>query len=206
MNVFKKIVYFWKKQKGEKVISPQEQKLIIIAGCNGSGKTSLYQHLILQRTKEFVDMPYINVDNIARELSNKDDFTRFKEAGKIAILKKKEYFKEQKSFIQETTLCGHYPTAMIKEAIQLGYKTEIHFIVVESKELAKKRIELRVLNGGHSVDAETVDKRYEESLQKIKSLLPLIDETFFYDNTHEIQNVAYFQKDECVFICQTTPL
>lgn len=47
------------------------------------------------------------------------------------------------------------------------------------------RVQARFLAGGHSVEAETIKKRYWKSLANIKELIELCDILHVYDNTKD---------------------
>ncbi len=77
------------------------KRYILFAGCNGVGKSTLYQ-----TNDMFRNMPRVNMDEIVREFGSwKNEADAFK-AGKIAIRKIAKYFDEGDSFNQEVTLCG----------------------------------------------------------------------------------------------------
>lgn len=59
-------------------------------------------------------------------------------AGKIAVSKIKEYFENGIYFNQDTTLCGSSIIRNIKRANELGYEIEMHYVGVESVDIAKK--------------------------------------------------------------------
>ena len=65
----------------------------------------------------------------------------------------------------------------IEYAKSHGYKVEIHYVGVESVEIAKERIAYRVEHGGHGIPDVDVERRYIESfkqLNKIKAKCDLI--------------------------------
>ena len=78
------------------------KKYVIFAGVNGAGKTTLYQ-----TNREYFDLPRINLDEIVRGIGSWKNSKDISEAGKIAVRDIRKLFEEEKSFNQETTLCGH---------------------------------------------------------------------------------------------------
>lgn len=69
------------------------KKYTIFAGCNGTGKTTLYQ-----TNPSFKEIPRINMDEIVREFGswkNQEDSIK---AGKIAVYKIKNIFQKEHLF------------------------------------------------------------------------------------------------------------
>lgn len=111
------------------------KKYILIAGVNGAGKSTLY------KTLEYLeDMPRVNTDEIVREFGDWRNISDVMQAGKMAVYKIKEYFEKNISFNQETTLCGNSIIRNIEKAKKLGYQIELHYVGVESVQIAKERI------------------------------------------------------------------
>lgn len=164
------------------------KRYILIAGVNGAGKSTLYQSL-----DSLQDMPRVNTDEIVREFGNWKNLQDVMQAGKIAIRRIKEYFKMGISFNQETTLCGKSIIGNIKYAKKLGYRVELHYVGIESVEIAKNRIAYRVAHGGHGIPDEDVERRFIESQRQLKIVLPLCDLVVLYDNTDVFQRFAVYE-------------
>ena len=101
------------------------KKYILIAGVNGAGKSTLYQTLQFLK-----NMPRINTDEIVKEFGDWRNFSDVVKAGKIAIQKMNEYFKDGISFNQETTLCGNSILRNIEKAKQNNYFIEMLYVGV----------------------------------------------------------------------------
>ena len=161
---------------------------ILIAGVNGAGKSTLYQTL-----DHLQSMPRINMDEIVRGFGDWKNQNDVAEAGKIAVSLIKDYFENRLSFNQETTLCGKSILKNIKYAKQLGYRIEVHYVGLESVELAKKRIAYRVSHGGHGIPDRDVERRFVESRTQLKKILPLCDVAVLYDNTESFYRIAIYK-------------
>lgn len=176
-----------------------EKVYILIAGVNGAGKSTFYHssHTIgnffdFCDAEVFQNLNRINADEILREFGdwrNSDDAMK---AGRIAIKKIRDYFKEGLSFCQETTLCGKSILKNIETAKNLGYKIGIIFVGVDSVELAQKRVQERVKHGGHGISAEDIERRYYESFKNLNMILKKCDGVLFYDNTSHFRSVAVY--------------
>lgn len=121
------------------------KKYILIAGVNGAGKSTLYQSL-----QSLQDMPRVNTDEILREFGDWRNRSDMMKAGKIAVKKIAGYFDEGITFNQETTLCGKSILNYIASAKERGYFVELHYISVESADIAKERVAVRVKKGASS--------------------------------------------------------
>ena len=164
------------------------KRYILIAGVNGAGKSTLYQTL-----DSLQGMRRINIDEIVREFGNWKNPDDIMKAGRIAVALIKEYFEKGLSFNQETTLCGKSILRNIKYAKQLGYNIELHYVGIDSPELAKQRIAYRVAHGGHGIPDRDVERRFVESRDQLKKILPLCDVAVLYDNTESFYRIAIYK-------------
>ncbi|MGN0154052.1 MAG: zeta toxin family protein, partial [Lachnospiraceae bacterium] len=154
------------------------KKYILIAGVNGAGKSTLYQTSDLLKAMERV-----NMDEIVRTFGDWRNFSDVTKASKTAIDMIKEYFENGISFNQETTLCGKSIVRNINRAKLLGYEVELHYVGVESVEIAKDRIAYRVAHGGHGIPDADVERRYIESFEHLNLVKEMCDLVVLYDNT-----------------------
>lgn len=176
------------------------KKYIIVAGVNGAGKSTLYQ------TNNYLkNMPRINVDEIVREIGNWQNTNDIFKAGKLAVQKIKNYFEKGITFNQETTLCGKSVIKNILKAKELGYSIELHYIGVESVEIAKERVKHRVEQGGHGIPPNDIEKRYVETFKQLNSILKDCNLIAFYDNTTEFRRFAICKNGKLVRISHKVP-
>ena len=146
------------------------RRYILFAGCNGVGKSTLYQTNDL-----FRNMPRVNMDEIVREFGSwKNESDAFK-AGKIAVGKISSYFREALSFNQEVTLCGQSIWKNIEKAHELGYQVEMYYVGVASVEIAKERVALRVKKGGHGIPDKDIERRFVESIKNLPRAIRVCD-------------------------------
>lgn len=164
------------------------KKYILIAGVNGVGKSTLYQTL-----DSLQNMPRVNTDEIVRNFGDWKNLDDLMKAGKIATKTIHQYFNDEISFNQETTLCGKSIIKNIKHAKELGYYIELHYVGVNSVEIALNRIAYRVAHGGHGIPKKDVERRFIESQKQLKTILPLCDLAILYDNTYAFQRFAIYK-------------
>lgn len=165
---------------------------VIFARVNGAGKSTLYQV-----SKEYYQLPRVNVDEIVREIGSWKDKKDVAKAGRIAVKMIKDYFAKGISFNQETTLCGHSIIKNILDAKERGYYVDLNYVGLDSAKLAIERVKARVLSGGHGIPEEDVIRRYDESMRNLKSVFALCDRVRIYDNTESFVKIASFYNGIC---------
>ena len=176
------------------------KKYEIFAGVNGAGKSTLYatKHISLDEHR-------VNADEILKDMGDWRDPSALIKAGKEAVLRIRNYFEKGYSFNQETTLCGSSILRNIKKAKNLGYVVEMHYVGLESVQLAKERIAYRVEHGGHGISDADVERRYRESLINLYTVIPLCDLVDLYDNTQAFRRFAIFRKGEIIRLSANVP-
>ena len=176
------------------------KKYIIYAGVNGAGKSTLY------RTTHYQDqMPRVNTDEILKEFGDWRNTADLYKAGKIAVSLLKRYLEEGVTFNQETTLCGHSILNSIAKAKEAGYVIEMHYVGLDSAEIAKARIAERVSMGGHGIPDKDVEKRYIESFVNLRKVIGLCDLVSLYDNTETFRRFAIFRNGKIVRLSGNVP-
>lgn len=176
------------------------KRYVIIAGVNGAGKSTLYQAL-----SGIHKMERVNTDEIVREIgvwNNPDDVVK---AGKIAVKKIQKHMLNCVSFNQETTLCGKSILNTIDKARELGYIVEMHYIGVESVEIAKERVHMRVIRGGHGIPDMDIERRYEKSFLQLRQSINKIDLLALYDNSVSFRRFAIYRKGNIVKMSHNCP-
>ncbi|MBN1114070.1 MAG: zeta toxin family protein [Oligoflexia bacterium] len=159
----------------------KDKHMYIIAGPNGSGKTTFAKEFL----PEFVDCPnFINADLIAMGLSPFfPDHVAIK-AGKLVLEQIDEFSKKGQDFAFETTLSGKTYLKLFKRLKDRGYKLHIFFLWVPHSQLSIARIKQRVSNGGHNIPNEDVIRRFSRSIINFfESYLSLSDSWLFFDNS-----------------------
>jgi predicted ABC-type ATPase len=114
-------------------------------------------------------------------------------------------WKNRASFSQETTLCGKSILNNIQKAKRLGYSIELHYVGLDSADTAKQRVKNRVMQGGHGIPDEDIERRYVETLENLKIVLPLCDVAAIYDNTEKFRRFAIYKEGKCVRVSSRVP-
>ena len=135
-----------------------KKTLYIIAGANGSGKTTFALNFA-----ELENLKFINADEIAKQY-DPNDIQKYKvKAGKKFFEELELSLTENNSFVIETTLSGKYLVNVIKKAKELDFHTSLIYLFLETNEENIYRVKNRVLNGGHDVPVDDIIRRYYRS-------------------------------------------
>ena len=157
-------------------------KLYIIAGANGSGKTTF--------AKSFASihkMHFINADEIAKELDPQNLTKHRVKAGRIFFQELKKRLEEHNSFVIETTLSGQYLVKYIKKAQENSFEVEMIYLFLYKPESNISRVSHRVLNGGHHVPKDDIIRRFYRSKELFMSVYKnLVDKWTMYYNSDEV--------------------
>jgi len=155
--------------------------LYIVAGANGSGKTTFALELL---KKEKVC--FLNAD----EIMTAGDFTPIK-AGKEYFKLLEEVTKAGKSVALETTLSGKNHHKIIENFVRIGYKIHLFYVFLDSAEACVNRVALRVAKGGHNVPEADIIRRYERSKKGFVEIRSKVDFWgLVYNGTREYETIA----------------
>ena len=158
-----------------------EKNLYIIAGCNGAGKTTASFTILpeILNCKEFV-----NADEIAKGLSPFQPEKVSFEAGRIMLKRIDELFLENENFAFETTLATKTYKEKVLNAKKEGYFVTLLFFWLKNTELAKERVKTRVLEGGHNIPEDIIERRYLNGIINLFDIyLPIVDQVLIFDNS-----------------------
>lgn len=162
-------------------------KLIVIAGPNGSGKTSLTNQILKHKWIE--NCVYINPDNIAQEKFNGwNDSESILKAAQFAANLRNECLEKRESLIFETVLSATDKIDFIEKAKELGYFVRLFFVGTNHPSINASRITNRVLEGGHDVPISKIINRYYKSIINCAILAKTIDRLYVYDNSVDFEN------------------
>ncbi len=158
--------------------------LIVIAGPNGSGKTSVTSKILHHEWLE--DSEYINPDNVARDVfGDWNDREAVLRAANYCDEWRERCLKERKSLIFETVMSATDKVDYILRAKEAGFFIRLFFVSTESPTINAKRVAKRVLNGGHDVPISKIISRYDKSIGNCVVLAPYVDRLYVYDNSIE---------------------
>jgi predicted ABC-type ATPase len=128
-----------------------KKELLIIAGPNGSGKTTFAKVFLKENKFEF-----LNADEIAKEKGTKTNIS----AGKEYFKRLEKLKTKNKNIILESTLSGLFLKKLVQEFKKEKYVIKIVFVTLNSPVQCIERIKQRVLSGGHHVPDDDVKRRF----------------------------------------------
>ncbi|MBP3353155.1 MAG: zeta toxin family protein [Bacteroidales bacterium] len=157
-------------------------ELIIIAGPNGSGKTSVTKKFLHHEWAE--GTLYINPDEIAKEKFGdwNSQEAIISSANYCAELREK-CLSERQSFVFETVMSADDKVDFILRAKKAGFFIRVFFISTVSPTINAARIADRVMKGGHDVPISKVVSRYYKSIENCKTISSIVDRLYIYDNS-----------------------
>ena len=156
-------------------------RLFILCGCNGSGKTTASYTML----PEILDCrEFVNSDEFAKSLSPFDPSTASVTASRY-MLKRIEFLLDKgMDFSIETTLATRSLVSIIGDAKERGYTISIVYLWVQSPEIAIKRVQDRVNQGGHNIREDVLRRRYRTGIKYLfDTYMPLSDRWLIIDNT-----------------------
>ena len=155
-----------------------ENRLYIIAGCNGAGKTTASKRFLpsILNCRQWV-----NADEIAYGLSPLDPQSVAFQAGRLMLERIQDLLAQDETFAIETTLSTRAYRNLVLQALAKGYQVELVFFYLPSPQMAIKRIAHRVKHGGHHVPDDVVIRRYHRGLKNLKDIfMPIVDRWSIY--------------------------
>ena len=156
--------------------------LIVIAGPNGSGKTSVTSKILKHEWME--NALYINPDIIAQEIfGDWNSPEAIMSSIKYCENLREECLEKKQSLIFETVLSRYDKVDYIKRAIENGFFVRLFFVCTTSPNINASRITDRVMKGGHDVPIPKIISRYYESIKNSCELTKIVDRAYFYDNS-----------------------
>lgn len=160
-----------------------EKRIVILAGPNGAGKTTFAKEYL---PHEAACRRYLNVDLIAAGISPFDPDGAIYRAARIFFGMMKEILQKEESFAFETTLSSSAYARMVPLWQSEGYHVTLIFLQLNSPELAVRRVENRVAQGGHHVDRDVILRRFYRGRHLFETVYkPVVDLWARYDNSYD---------------------
>jgi predicted ABC-type ATPase len=156
--------------------------IVVLAGVNGAGKSSILGQTFLQRGVEVfnpdtaTDLILQRNPALSREQANQYGWEQGRRLLERAIEARQDY-----AF--ETTLGGATITALLQRALRLRQHVYMSYVGLDGPGLHIARVRHRVAAGGHDVPEERIRVRYEASRLNLIRLLPRLTELRVYDNS-----------------------
>lgn len=156
-------------------------RLFIIAGCNGSGKTTA-SYSVLPEMLECTQ--FVNSDEFAKSIAPFDPDSASVSAGRFMLMRINYLFNKKEDFCIESTLATRSLLRMVREAKSNGYTVTIIYLWLNSPDLAIARVHDRVLSGGHNIPEPIIRRRFSMGLKYFfDEYIPECDRWILADNS-----------------------
>jgi len=201
---------------------PEEDRrlLVVIAGHNGAGKTTIYGERIAHAVAAHLAI-HINPDEVEQAITfdlgehslTKHEFEIC--AAKEATRLRQQCLDQETSFSFETVLSdpNQDKVGFMEEARRRGYLVVLMGVGLESIEKSKARVAIRHAKGGHDVPEEKIESRYERVLVNFAHGARAASLAIFFDNSEDRSEdnldtywgIAFFENGELVVKDESPP-
>ena len=164
------------------VTNSHKPVLIVIAGPNGSGKTTITSKILHHEWLE--NAVYINPDQVAQDkFGDWNSPEAVLQAAQYCDQQREECLCNRESLIFETVLSSEGKVDFIRRAKEAGFFIRLFFVATNHPSINASRIARRVMKGGHDVPITKVISRYYKSILNCKRCSGLVDRVYVYDNS-----------------------
>ena len=182
--------------------------LIIIAGCNGAGKSTFassflpegltsfdYDRLLLENYNSLPD------SELREQFAKDQTIKEFESSVETALVNKTD-------FCYETNF-DSYPIYWAEKFMKNGYQINLIFFCINSQDIARHRIQVRTEFKGHFVDNKTIDLKWKAGYKNINLHFKFFDNILFVDNSKQndvYSNILQIEKGKSIVMADSIPL
>lgn len=167
--------------------------LIVIAGPNGSGKTTVTERLRADHWSDGVE--YLNPDEVARDrFGDWNSPAAVLRAAAWTEARREELLAAGAGLAFETVLSRPDKLDFARRAVERGYFVRVFFVGTSSPIISAARVAQRVMLGGHTVPIEKIISRYAGSMANLSTLATVAQRVYVYDNSVDGADARLFAR------------
>lgn len=156
--------------------------LLVVAGPNGSGKTTVTVRLRAERWSDGVE--YLNPDDVARDrFGDWNSPAASLDAARWTSSRREDLLSRGEGIAFETVFSAPDKLDFVARASGRGYFIRVFFVGTSSPRINADRVASRVMKGGHTVPIDKIVSRYGRSLANLSAVIRLADRVYVYDNS-----------------------
>lgn len=181
--------------------------LIVIAGCNGAGKSTFASSFLPDGLTSFdYDKLYLEYYSILPDSEFRDKFARdkttkdFEDAIKQSVTNKTD-------FCYETNFDSS-PVYWPEHFKKNGFTLDLIFFCLDNQEIARRRVEERAEFKGHYVDSQTIDLKWKAGYKNLNEHYTFFDNILLVDNSVQKEvysNLLQIEQGEIVMMVDKLP-
>lgn len=176
--------------------------LIVIAGCNGAGKSTFASSFLPEGLTSF-DYDRLFLENYYSlpDSELREEFAK-KQTSKDFEIAVEDAIKNNTHFCYETNFDSdpiYWPQIFRKN----GYQINLVFFCLENQDIAKHRVQVRTEFKGHFVDNYTIDLKWKTGYKNVNLHFRFFDNVLFVDNSKQNEvytNILQIEKGEIVIM------
>lgn len=164
--------------------------LLIIAGCNGSGKSTFSKALSPDNFTPFdYDFQFLKFYNSLSDSDLREEIAH-RMAFKELETQIEKAIENKSNFCYETNFNS---TPLHWADLFKNNRCDIHliFLCLNSIEEAKKRVAIRVENGGHFVPENEIERRYNDGYSNLNSFFDYFEYVDLYDSSKYLEKPSH---------------
>ncbi len=155
--------------------------LYVLAGPNGTGKTTFYSTAV---ESGFIssNLPFINVDIITKNLGGytEENYVKASEIYRHAV---KTQMESNSDFMIESNLADSRSYDWLSLVKSKGYQIVLYYLSTDDVMINIGRVQRRVIEGGHDIAESIIKTRYLQSHSYLKTKISEFEEIYLIDNS-----------------------
>lgn len=181
--------------------------LIIIAGCNGAGKSTFASSFLPEGLSSFdYDRVFIENYNSLPDSELRDEIARNQTIKEFETSIERA-LNTKSNFCYETNFDTH-PLHWPKIFKENGYQLNLIFFCLDNQEIARHRIQVRTEFKGHFVDNSTIDLKWKAGYKNVNLHFKYFDNILFVDNSKQndiYSNLLQIEKGNVIMMTEKIP-